>query len=73
MSVTIKSLKDYVNYIMQKRKEMQNDELYAYKWFFRGQEDSTWSVKPNVFRNDEISLEDRIIMLYGIILLIFVI
>ena len=61
MSVTIKSLKDYVNYIMQKRKEMQNDELYAYKWFFRGQEDSTWSVKPNVFRNDEISLEDRII------------
>ena len=61
MSITIKSLKDYVNYIMQKRKEMQSDEFYSHRWFFRGQEDATWSVKPNVFRNDEISLEDYVI------------
>ena len=61
MSIVIKSLRDYVNYITQKREEMQDDEKCLYKWFFRGQEDSTWAVKPNVFRNDQIALEDRII------------
>ncbi len=62
MSKVIKSLKDYVDYIMQKREKMRNDdEFCSYRWFFRGQEDLTWSVKPNVFRNDEISLEDYVI------------
>ncbi len=52
MSKTINSLKAFVEYIMKLREDSLLKGLSSYQWFFRGQENSDWSIYPSVFRND---------------------
>ena len=61
MSKTINSLKAFVDYIMKLREESLLQGLSSYQWFFRGQENSEWSIYPNVFRNDGLAKETQII------------
>lgn len=61
MPKTINSLKTFVDYIMKLREESLSQGLSSYQWFFRGQENSEWSIYPNVFRNDGVAKENHII------------
>lgn len=61
MSRNITSLRNYVDYIMELREESLSKGLSSYQWFFRGQENSDWSILPNVFRNDGLAKENQII------------
>ncbi|MBR3920287.1 MAG: FRG domain-containing protein [Clostridia bacterium] len=57
----INSLKAFVEYIMKLREESLSQGLSSHQWFFRGQENSEWSIYPNVFRNDGVAKENHII------------
>lgn len=61
MSKNISSLKSFVDYIMKLREDSLSQELSSHQWFFRGQENSGWSIYPNVFRNDGLAKENHII------------
>lgn len=61
MSKTINSLKAFVEYIMKLREDSLSKGLSSYQWFFRGQENSDWSIYPNIFRNDGLAKENHII------------
>ncbi len=61
MSKTINSLKAFVDHIMKLREDSLSQGLSSYQWFFRGQENSEWSIYPNVFRNDGVAKENHII------------
>ena len=61
MSKTINSLKTFVDHIMKLREDSLSQGLPSYQWFFRGQENSDWSIYPNVFRNDGLAKENLII------------
>ncbi len=61
MSKTITSVKTFVEHIMKLREESLSKGLSSYQWFFRGQENSEWSIYPNVFRNDGLAKEYHII------------
>jgi len=61
MSRSITSVKTFVEYIMKSREDSLSKGLSSYQWFFRGQENSMWSVYPNVFRNDGVAKEHQII------------
>lgn len=61
MSRSITSVKTFVEYIMKLREDSLSKGLSSYQWFFRGQENSKWSVYPNVFRNDGVAKEHQII------------
>lgn len=39
------------------KKEQDSLGLGEYQWFFRGQSNSTWSVIPNIFRDDKLNNE----------------
>ena len=53
----ISSIEKYVSYIMELKKRDEELGLGNYQWFFRGQKDSTWSIFPNVFRDDKLKSE----------------
>ncbi len=55
----VTSLKAYVNHIEQLRTD--NPAYYSEQWFFRGQKDAIWDVRPNIFRNDNLEHEHIII------------
>ena len=61
MPKTINSLKSYVDYIMNLREDSMSKGLSSHQWFFRGQENSDWSILPNIFRNDGLAKEHHII------------
>ena len=61
MSKTINSLKAFIDHIMKLREASLSQGLSSYQWFFRGQENSEWSIYPNVFRNDGVAKENQII------------
>ena len=61
MSKTINSLKAFVDHIMKLREDSLSQGLSSYQWFFRGQENSDWSIYPNVFRNDGLAKETQTI------------
>ena len=61
MSKTINSLKTFVDHIMKLREDSLSQGLSSYQWFFRGQENSDWSIYPNVFRNDGLAKETQTI------------
>ena len=55
----ISSVKAYVDEIAKLRGEQkpENDEL----WFFRGQMNALWDVRPSIFRGDNLALEHKLI------------
>lgn len=57
----ITSIEKYISHIMEIKKKNDSLGLGAYQWFFRGQKDSTWSIIPNVFREDKLKSEYSII------------
>lgn len=59
----ITSIKQYIEVIMKKREESISLGLNKCQWFFRGQKNSTWSVEPNIFRNDGLAKESDNIQL----------
>lgn len=61
MPKIITSVKTYVEHIMKLREESLSQGLSYHQWFFRGQENSDWSIYPNVFRNDGVAKENHII------------
>ena len=61
MPKTVNSLKSFVDHIMKLREDSLSQGLSSYQWFFRGQENSEWSIYPNVFRNDAVAKETQII------------
>ena len=46
---------------MESKRKNESLGLGEYQWFFRGQKDSTWSIIPNVFREDKLKSEYTII------------
>lgn len=46
---------------MKLREDSLSQGLTSHQWFFRGQENSDWSIYPNVFRNDGVAKENHII------------
>ncbi len=61
MPKTITSVKTFVDHILKLREESLSNGLSSHQWFFRGQENSDWSINPNVFRNDGLAKENLII------------
>ena len=61
MPKIITSVKTYVEHIMKLREESLFKGLSYHQWFFRGQENSDWSIYPNIFRNDGLAKENLII------------
>ena len=61
MPKSINSLKTFVEHVMKLREDSLSKGLSSYQWFFRGQENSAWSIYPNVFRNDGLAKESKII------------
>lgn len=61
MSKSINSLKTFVEHVMKLREDSLSQGLTSHQWFFRGQENSEWSIYPNVFRNDGVAKENHII------------
>lgn len=57
----ISSIEKYISYIMEIKRKNESLGLGEYQWFFRGQKDSTWSIIPNVFREDKLKSEYAII------------
>ncbi len=57
----ITSIEKYISFIMRLKKERAEQELHSYQWFFRGQKDSTWSIIPNIFREEKLQNEYAII------------
>ena len=55
----ITSVKQFVDEITDLRKERPADN--AQQWFFRGQKNSNWDVRPNIFRGDELATEHLLI------------
>lgn len=53
----ITSLDKYISTVMKMKKEQDSLGLGDYQWFFRGQSNSTWSVIPNIFRDDKLNNE----------------
>lgn len=53
----INSVSSYIEAIFNLRKAKIAEFSAASYWFFRGQKNSLWSMRPNVFRNDALSLE----------------
>ena len=53
----ITSLDKYISTVMKMKKEQDSLGLGEYQWFFRGQSNSTWSVIPNIFRDDKLNNE----------------
>lgn len=51
----ITSVNKFINEIMKNRKEQIADN--AQQWFFRGQKNSLWDVRPNIFRGDGLNTE----------------
>lgn len=54
-SKTITSVKAFVDEITQLRKDRNTDT--AQQWFFRGQKNSAWDVRPSIFRGEELTAE----------------
>lgn len=57
----IKSVKNFVETIMQMRSEPDYQPIYGEQWFFRGQANSKWDIRPSTFRDDSIAFEHKII------------
>lgn len=55
----ITSVKQFVDEITVLRKERAADN--AQQWFFRGQKNSDWDVRPSVFREDDLMTEHLLI------------
>lgn len=55
----ITTVKDFVDAITTLRKERTADN--AQQWFFRGQKNSAWDVRPNIFRGEELTVEHILI------------
>lgn len=53
------SVKQFVDEITSLRRERPADN--AQQWFFRGQKNSGWDVRPNVFREDNLATEHLLI------------
>lgn len=53
----ITSLKSYIEYVSDRRKSALEEDIVAKQWFFRGQKNEMWPLKPSVFRDDAISFE----------------
>lgn len=57
-SERITNISSYIDYVMEKRSEMlEQENLNNSMWFFRGQKCDQWSVIPSVFRGDSLSVE----------------
>lgn len=52
---TITSVKAFVDAITSLQKERNADN--AQQWFFRGQKNIAWDVRPNIFRGEELTAE----------------
>lgn len=61
MEKVITSLRTYIDYIMGLRDSSAIQEATTHQWFFRGQENSSWSIYPNIFRNDGLAKETQTI------------
>lgn len=55
----ISALKTYVDEILKLRKD--TPAIGGEQWFFRGQSNSKWDVKPNIFREDKLESEHLVI------------
>ena len=55
----ITSVKMFVDEISALRQDKPNAN--AEEWFFRGQKNSTWEVRPNIFRGDDLASEHILI------------
>ncbi len=53
----ITSLEKYISAVMNMKQDQDALGLGGYQWFFRGQSDSSWSVIPNVFRDNKLNSE----------------
>ena len=61
MEKIITSVRTYIDYIMGLRDSSATQESTTHQWFFRGQENSSWSIYPNIFRNDGLAKETQTI------------
>lgn len=55
----IASVRAYVEEITRMRKDAPAN--YSEQWFFRGQKNATWDVRPSIFRDDCLAFEHAII------------
>lgn len=55
----ITSVKTYVDEITKFRSD--NPAINAEQWFFRGQKNASWEVRPNIFRGDNLASEHIVI------------
>lgn len=57
--IVVKSVKTYIDKVSKMKKD--NASAQGKMWFFRGQKNATWDVRPSIFRNDYLMSEDKII------------
>lgn len=55
----ISSVKAFVDEIMRLKNDIPPSN--AEQWFFRGQQNAAWDVRPNIFRNDNLASEHIVI------------
>ena len=54
---SVSSVSDYIEYIYDLRQLKMSEFSLSSYWFFRGQKNSLWGIKPNIFRNDMLQYE----------------
>ena len=57
--IVVKAVKTYIEKVSKMKKD--NASAQGKTWFFRGQKNATWDVRPSIFRNDYLMSEDKII------------
>ena len=55
----ITSVKSFINEIMRLKNDVLSSNVE--QWFFRGQKNVAWDVRPNIFRDDNLALEHIVI------------
>ncbi len=58
-NVVITSLLEYVSYIAELKKESKGS---SGKFFFRGQSNKNWDVRPSAFRDNTLAIEHELIL-----------
>lgn len=59
--VRVKNLCEFLEHVMELRHGKSQEEGVSQTWFFRGQKNAMWPIRPNIFRENNLSHEHVLI------------